>query len=324
MQQNLTVLHEQKFYDSSANKFKTRKPAKISTYKVFYPKAVALQNSVKNNIKSAPVRPQVEVRPEVSEVKVQEPSAPLGVQAPVGEPVQAKAEPTISFNITLSEERLQEIENKLNVEIYKELNAKIVNLVTYRRLKVAMLVVATLRKAISYANKVMALLDQTKEEIKNEPIDFSQFPNVIKFPGTQVNSELPIEQEVSTPKTNDNIIRLENYLNQGTTNVDNANDSVDDVNIIEINSLMKEKVKTEESLQTQREILADLRRKIEQNKALCEAKKQELKEENMALTRELNDVLAEINQLSDIANQQEAFLGISNESDDIYGRKMAS
>ena len=33
----------------------------------------------------------------------------------------------------------------------------------------------------------------------------------------------------------------------------------------------------------------------------------------MALTQELNDVLAEINQLSDTVSQQEAFLGIADE-----------
>lgn len=317
MQDNYTVLHEQKFYDTSA-KFKGRKPAKLSTYKVFYPKTVAMQNSVRNNIKSVNEAPHVEVNvPSVEQQK--EPASVSQPTSAVESTVQNTiVAPTNSFNITLSVERLQEIESKLNAEIYKELNAKIINLVTYRRLKVAMLVVETLRKAILYANKVMALLEETKEEVKNEPIDFSQFPNVIKFPGTQVNSELPMEQEVSTPKK-DNIIRLENYLNQGTTSFENTNETVDDVNIIEINSLIKEKEKTTESLQTQREILADLRRKIEQNKLLCEARKQELKEENLALTQELNDVLAEINQLSDIANQQEAFLGISNESDNSYG-----
>ena len=33
----------------------------------------------------------------------------------------------------------------------------------------------------------------------------------------------------------------------------------------------------------------------------------------MELTQELNDVLAEINKLTDVANQQEAFLGISQD-----------
>ena len=42
----------------------------------------------------------------------------------------------------------------------------------------------------------------------------------------------------------------------------------------------------------------------------------------MALTQELNDVLSEINQLSDIASQQEAFLGINGQDDNSYGRTL--
>ena len=63
-----------------------------------------------------------------------------------------------------------------------------------------------------------------------------------------------------------------------------------------------------------------MRKRIEQIKALCEAKKQELEEENMALTQELNGLLAQVNQLSDIASQQEAFLGINNSEEEYKGK----
>ena len=76
---------------------------------------------------------------------------------------------------------------------------------------------------------------------------------------------------------------------------------------------MEQKATTADSLATQKEILMNLRKQVEQNNALCEARKRELIEENMALTQELNDVLAEINQLSDTVSQQEAFLGIADE-----------
>lgn len=345
MQGNIAVLGIQKFYDNSALKNKS-KPAKLSTYKTFYKKTTELQNSVlKENVAVNDSKVEVkENKPEQSNTPVSVNSSNVQANVP-----NTKMETTNSINITLSEERLSEIENKLNVQFYKELNAQIVNLTTYRRLKVALLVVNTLKKAISYANKVIKLLEDNKEEVKNEPIDFSSFPNVTKFPGTFVEHESTSEKEVSQSKVNDNIIKfpgafvehesthekaisqpkvndnvrldIDKFLNKETNNIENSQS--DDADIVEINSLMQEKAKTEESLQTQREILADLRRKIEQNKVLCETKKQELREENMALTRELNDILAEINQLSDIANQQEAFLDMSNESENTYGRRVA-
>ena len=77
---------------------------------------------------------------------------------------------------------------------------------------------------------------------------------------------------------------------------------------------MEQKETTADSLATQKEILMNLRKQVEHNNRLCEAKKRDLIEENMALTQELNDVLAEINRLSDTVNQQEAFLGISEDN----------
>ena len=84
----------------------------------------------------------------------------------------------------------------------------------------------------------------------------------------------------------------------------------DDTNVVEFQTLMEQKATTADSLATQREILMNLRKQVEKNNLLCEAKKRDLIEENMALTQELNDVLAEINQLSDTVSQQEAFLGL--------------
>lgn len=90
-----------------------------------------------------------------------------------------------------------------------------------------------------------------------------------------------------------------------------SNDENNDV--VEYQTLVEQKETTADSLATQKEILMNLRKQVEQNNRLCEAKKRDLIEENMALTQELNDVLAEINRLSDTVNQQEAFLGISEE-----------
>lgn len=324
MQGNYTILDIQKYLDNGAN-FKGRKPAKLSTYKVFYPKTVALQNSIKKNISTASNDIKPVLQPEVNEnnmvVKPSEPVAAIAPQEPTRNGVEIKPEEKTTLSLP-SKETLETRMQNINAVIYKGISGNIVDIATYRRLRIGVPVIESMENATSKIGIEPVILKPTEpiDESKKEPIDFSQFPNVNNFPSSEVSPQLQEEKEVSTPKIDDSNVRLENYLSQGTTNLES--NSVDDVNIIEINSLMKEKETTEDSLQTQKEILANLRKRIEQNKVLCEAKKQELIEENMALTRELNDVLAEINQLSDIATQQEAFLGNSVE-DNSYGKRIA-
>ena len=63
MQENITVLDIQKYYDNSALR-QYRKPAKLSTYKKFYEKTTKLQNSVIKEIQE-PVTPETSVNQEV-------------------------------------------------------------------------------------------------------------------------------------------------------------------------------------------------------------------------------------------------------------------
>ena len=91
----------------------------------------------------------------------------------------------------------------------------------------------------------------------------------------------------------------------------------------EVNELQTKLNDNTSSLATQKEILEALRARIANNEALCKQRKQELEEENMNVTRELNDVLAEITKLTSLANEQEAFLGIQND-DETMGKGMAA
>lgn len=303
MQGNYIVLDTQKFYDKSAL-FKGRKPAKLSTFSIFKKNAVAKQNSIKSSVEN-----KVE-KEETAKVEVQQPASVP--QAPVAPPKVEPKKEEINNVITLpSKEVLDKKSNNLNVSFYKNLPGEVVKLVSYRRLRVNSLIVAIL----NHVKNVAAVLNEIKVEVK-EQFDFSQFQNVNVQSPTPVFEEAPREDFNRIP---DNNQLLEKYLNK--ENIDMANSAVDEAYIVEINSLTREKENTEDSLATQKEILANLKRRIEQNKALCEAKKRELMEENMALTQELNDVLSEINQLSDIASQQEAFLGINTQDDNSYGRR---
>lgn len=318
MQGNYTVLDEQKYLERGAI-FKGRKPAKLSTYKVFYPKTKALQNSVKkeNQNINMELKNSQPVKEPVKTTETTNIQTPIQPTMPVN-----NTETSNNISNTFSEEKLNELESKLNVNFYSSINSKNIKLTTYRRLKVAVLVVNSLKKVRNYTTRIMDLLEKV-EEPKKEQFDFSQLPNISSMQETEVKSDIPTpkNEEVNTQKVNSNEVLLDKFFKEGRTNTsDNVSESVDDSYINQINSLTKEKENTEDSLATQKEILANLRKRIEQNKVLCEAKKQELMEENMALTQELNDVLAEINQLSDIANQQEAFLGISNDLDDSYSR----
>lgn len=219
-----------------------------------------------------------------------------------------------------SKEVLEKKVKDLNVVFYNDVPATIIHLDSYRRLRVASLVY----KILLHAKKVVALtpeqvtpVNNLSEEPKKETFDFSQVSNIDL---TNV-----VQSEVNSSKAVvDNEVKLDEFLNKNIIHPESQPTTetsiVDDKIMNDINSLLKENSSTEDSIATQKEILASLRKRIEQNKALCEAKKQELEEENMALTQELNGLLAQVNQLSDIASQQEAFLGINNSEEEYKGK----
>ena len=282
----------------------------------------------RNKIRKSEESPQVEPKQEIATTKpvenvVQAPNKEVKNENQQSQSVQKQESNVIQFP---SKEVLEKKSKDLNVVFYNDVLATIIHLDSYRRLRVASLVY----KILLHTKKVVALTPEPinslngniqqipnkennivqspkKEEPKKETFDFSQVSNVTLNNSADVNSsKAPIDNEVKLDEfLNKNIIHSESQSTVETSFVDNKI-------MNEINSLLKENSNTEDSIATQKEILANLRKRIEQNKALCEAKRQELEEENMALTQELNGLLAEVNQLSDIANQQEAFLGIDN------------
>ena len=194
-----------------------------------------------------------------------------------------------------SEEILKNKKDLLGIEAYKTLIGNIMAIKsiqeTSRRLKTNPVVPGNINRERNI-NGIEMVVEPVKEE--KSTFDFSSIPGVSKT------------EEIQEEKKYDNT-KLDEWLNK-----ENGISSSDPV-LNEVSDLQSVRDNTAASLANQKEILARLRERIENNKVLCEAKKKELREENMELTQELNDVLAEINKLTDVANQQEAFLGISQD-----------
>lgn len=314
MLENCTILDEKKVFGNEAIS-KGRKPAKLSTFKTFYPKTVEIRNKLRKTVES-----QQPVENKQEQV-VAQPTVNTSVEVK-NEVQQSQQAPKQEDNVIQfpSKEVLEKKVKDLNVVFYNDVPATIIHLDSYRRLRVASLVY----KILLHAKKVVALTPQQAtpvnnlpEEPKKETFDFSQVSNIDL---TNV-----VQSEVNSSKAVvDNEVKLDEFLNKNIIHPESQPTTetsiVDDKIMNDINSLLKENSSTEDSIATQKEILASLRKRIEQNKALCEAKKQELEEENMALTQELNGLLAQVNQLSDIASQQEAFLGINNSEEEYKGK----
>lgn len=314
MLENCTILDEKKVFGNEAIS-KGRKPAKLSTFKTFYPKTVEIRNKLRKTVES-----QQPVENKQEQV-VAQPTVNTSVEVK-NEVQQSQQAPKQEDNVIQfpSKEVLEKKVKDLNVVFYNDVPATIIHLDSYRRLRVASLVY----KILLHAKKVVALtpeqatpVNNLPEEPKKETFDFSQVSNIDL---TNV-----VQSEVNSSKAVvDNEVKLDEFLNKNIIHPESQPTTetsiVDDKIMNDINSLLKENSSTEDSIATQKEILASLRKRIEQNKALCEAKKQELEEENMALTQELNGLLAQVNQLSDIASQQEAFLGINNSEEEYKGK----
>ena len=258
-----------------------RKPAKLSAMPKFKAKTKSLMDSV---VVSKPVNeaPKTVAEPKEQPVNtpVEQPKPPVVEAAPVNLPGVEECQKRINnVGVTLTE---PEVNNKLN---------------STRKLRAAPRVSKVMRfvngNIVKTSLKQPESVPDTKEEPK-ETFDFAKSFN-------EVATDTPKQEEKPY-----SWLRNEEAV---TTKKEEKAD--DDTNVVEFQTLMEQKATTADSLATQREILMNLRKKVEENNALCEAKKRDLIEENMALTQELNDVLAEINQLSDTVSQQEAFLGIN-------------
>lgn len=258
-----------------------RKPAKLSAMPKFKAKTKSLMDSVvvSKPVNEAP-KPVAEPKEQPVNTPVEQPKPPVVEAAPVNLPGVEECQKRINnVGVTLTE---PEVNNKLN---------------STRKLRAAPRVSKVMRfvngNIVKTSLKQPESVPDTKEEPK-ETFDFAKSFN-------EVATDTPKQEEKPY-----SWLRNEEAV---TTKKEEKAD--DDANVVEFQTLMEQKATTADSLATQREILMNLRKKVEENNALCEAKKRDLIEENMALTQELNDVLAEINQLSDTVSQQEAFLGIS-------------
>lgn len=273
-----------------------RKPAKLSAIQTFKTKTSNLKQSVKNaNVETpTPVAPAPEIE----------------------KPVETKSEPTtqpVAANNTAPDNVVNfpdaaECEKRLTNKGVTCTNKALINkLTSSRKLRVAAKVIEFTKNV---KNNVKPLeLNEPKEEVKNV-YDFSK--SFEAMTPSEPKTE-PKEEEVPTKESAEE--KPYSWLRNEDTTISKGvkEEPKEDSNVVEFQTLMEQKATTADSLATQKEILMNLRKQVEQNNALCEARKRELIEENMALTQELNDVLAEINQLSDTVSQQEAFLGIVDE-----------
>ena len=273
-----------------------RKPAKLSAIQTFKTKA----SNLKQSIKSANVETPTPVAPA--------PETP--------KPVETKSEPTTqpvasnntALNNVVNFPDAVECEKRLANKGVTCTNKALINkLTSSRKLRVAAKVIEFTKNV---KNNVKPLeLNEPKEEVKNV-YDFSKSFEAMtpSEPKTEPKEEEVPTKEVEEEKPYSWLRNEDTTISKGVKEAPK-----EDSNVVEFQTLMEQKATTADSLATQKEILMNLRKQVEQNNALCEARKRELIEENMALTQELNDVLAEINQLSDTVSQQEAFLGIADE-----------
>ena len=275
-----------------------RKPAKLSAIQTFKTKA----SNLKQSIKSANV----------------ETPTPVAPAPEIAKPVETKSEPTtepVAANNTTPNNVVNfpdavECEKRLVNKGVTCTNKALINKITSsRKLRVAAKVIEFTKNVKNHAPKVELSVNQLKGDVKNI-YDFSK--SFETMTPTELKNE-PKEEEVPTKEVEEE--KPYSWLRNEDTKISKGVKEApkEDSNVVEFQTLMEQKATTADSLATQKEILMNLRKQVEQNNALCEARKRELIEENMALTQELNDVLAEINQLSDTVSQQEAFLGIADE-----------
>ena len=279
-----------------------RKPAKLSAIQVFKNKTANLKKSIQTEIettKNVVETPNVETQ-KMAETKPVENKESVATQ---------NVMPNNVVNFPDSSECEKRLASK-GVVCTKIANLNRLN--SSRKLRVAAKVIEFTKNVNNHVQKVELSLNQPKEEKeeikeeKNNIYDFSKSFAEMK----------PVEPKPEeTPAVETTEEKPYSWLRNEETNITKnvKEETKEDSNVVEFQTLMEQKATTADSLATQKEILMNLRKQVEQNNALCEARKRELIEENMALTQELNDVLAEINQLSDTVSQQEAFLGIADE-----------
>ena len=276
MLENITVTNEK---NEETKKLVGRKPAKLSAIQIFRTKAEAMKKSVVNT-------KQTETKIPEAKEETEKPVVVSDIVFPNADECQRRLD-----NKMVSCTEISEI-NKINSARKLRAAVRVPKLVGY-----------------IYKNRTKKVPQELSEKTVNEEANVYDFSKSFEKM-TETTKEEPQQEEV--PEKPYSWLR-----NEESTKVLPPKEEVNEEessDVVEYQTLMEQKETTADSLATQKEILMNLRKQVEHNNRLCEAKKRDLIEENMALTQELNDVLAEINRLSDTVNQQEAFLGISEDN----------
>lgn len=193
----------------------------------------------------------------------------------------------------------------LGIEAYTDLTGNIVPFASIqavsRRLKTNPVVPGNINRERNVNGMDRPVVSEVKEEsvekMETPTFDFSSLPGVD-------NSK---EEKISNDK-------LDEWLNKeiASDNTEKGDETV----LNEVTKLQTTLNDNTSSLATQKEILEGLRARVANYEALCQARKKELEERNMDITRELNDVLAEINELTNLENQYKNELELGSESID--------
>ena len=323
MLNNITVTDQDIYYKKDISR-NGAKLAKLSTFSNVKAKSSSLMAQVRTK-----TEPNIE-----SEIKTEEKNnTPVqnNVQA-TSEKVEEEKKEEVSQSLPLtSKETLEAKKDILGIDAYNDIEANILPIssiqMASKRLKTNPVVPGNVNRERN-VNGISRVVETHEEPIENEvssdekSFDENKTFDFGNLPGVDNNIEsTDVENEVDsyTESKSDNNVKLDEWLNKETGVSRSNTDGV----LNEVNELQARLNDNTSSLATQREILEALRARIANNEALCQARKKELEEENMNVTRELNDVLAEINQLTNLANEQEAFLGISGEEES-FGRSRAA
>lgn len=277
MLEKITVTNEK---NEETKKLVGRKPAKLSAIQIFRTKAEAMKKSVVN-----PKQTEAKI-PEAKE-ETEKPVVASDIVFPNADECQRRLD-----NKMVSCTEISEI-NKINSARKLRAAVRVPKLVGY-----------------IYKNRTKQVPQELPEKPVNEEANVYDFSKSFEKM-TEIAKEEPKQDEIQEKPYS--WLRNEESTQKVLPPKEEVNEE-ESSDAVEYQTLMEQKETTADSLATQKEILMNLRKQVEHNNRLCEAKKRDLIEENMALTQELNDVLAEINRLSDTVNQQEAFLGISEDN----------
>ena len=296
MQSNISVTNDLR--EKNINK-KAAKVAKLSTFER------VRENTDKLMLKAeSAVAPQPTISATVNsnDVKVPEENN----AKPVAE--EPKVAQSTALPLT-SEEAMIAKKDTLGIEAYLDIDSENIKLTDYqsnRRLRVNEVVSGNANRA----RNILGVERKISEPELNEP----EVSNEVELDNSDISNQeettLNIEKVESEPYNNsyDNNTEIDNWLNKENVSESTGISSPD---LDEIKNLVKTRNDTASFLAAQKEILANLRQSVEQDRVLCENKKKELVEENQGLTKELTMVLEQIKLLEDERNAY-AGLGINS------------